>query len=147
MPTIQTAPLYRLVLAQLKAFCVPKGVQIVEGFLPQSDDVPRLSSGQVAPHALLEMGDIYEPPSWQSIDDSPGQLGILDFSVLVVAPSVDTLNVARDVVVAALDRYPLPGSASLHPVEGSGGIPVESFLMPFKFAKTLGFTVVVDGSQ
>lgn len=144
MPTVQIAPIYREVRDRLIDFCVPKGVEIVEAFVGQGEDIPRLPNGQPKPHAILEIGDIMEIPGWSDVADEPGQLGLLDISIVLIAGDIDSLNVARDVVVTALDRYEMTDGSRWYPMDGTNRIPVESFLQPFKYGRTLGFMLTVS---
>lgn len=140
---IQLAPVEQAVFTQLTDFCVPKGVEVILGYTPQGESLPTFPDGSYKPAATLILGEPFEVPRWQSLDDGPGQLAVLDFIVLVSTGSARALTVARDVVVAALDKWQPPGCGLIRPIDSIARTPVDSFLFPSKFVKPLGFMCTI----
>jgi len=141
--TIQLAPIETGIYNRLVDFAGPFGVHVFIGFAGQGEELPTLPDGSYAPCATLDMGEPYEVERWATVDDGAGQLGILDFTVLVTAGSARALTVCRDVVVTALDRWVLPGCSPIKQVDTIARTPVDSYLFPAKFAKPLGFMCVI----
>lgn len=140
-------PVHQDILDTLTAAFDGRGAFVFDGKVPEGGDVPRIgANAAVAPHAVFWMDEPDEHPSGRSIDGARTALGILAFTILIVAANNIQLTQLRDLVNNALVGHQLPDGSEISSNGGLANQPVSNLVMPQRFARALGFYASVGAT-
>jgi hypothetical protein len=145
--SVQVSPLHAELLTRLKSQLNPVGIDVVDGYIGQGEDIGRQADKVTfKPTVVLLMGDLGRMTRSEGIAQPSLDLKSFSLSVMAVCASNYQVTQALDVVVRALEDYqPTTQNCSMLTVVGSGypRTPVSTFLNPLRFAKAIGFTLAI----
>lgn len=142
--SIQIAPTARDIITQLRTVVHPFGIQVVDEFVGEGGDIGRLPDGQsIKPTAVLEFGEPATLSQYEDIVWTRGQLADFPFAVLALANDGEQLRVVRDCIVSALEGYSPVNCGEIRKLGSGPRVKVSAFLMPLRFAQTIGFAVPI----